>query len=59
VTIPDDPFPEGVSCDDACEAVGMAVLELFADGNAYVIVRETEGGFDALGLEEDQVMGEF
>ena len=41
--------------DDACIAVGVAVLDLFADGESEVLVTpDGEGGWKVRGIPEDE-----
>ena len=53
--MPQDPFGEDTSHhDDACVAVGTAVLEILVGGSKYAIVTPNdEGGYDVMGDDED------
>lgn len=52
--LPVDPFPE-LHHDDACIAIGVAVLDILADGSKYVkVFPDGNGGFHVVGEEDNE-----
>lgn len=54
-TLPLDPFGEDTTVhNDACTAVGVAVLDILAEGSRYAIVTaDGKGGYDVTGEDEE------
>lgn len=54
MNLPDDPFEEGVHCDDACEAMGVGVLGMFAEGvDGVTIVKGEDGSYVLYGWTDE------